>query len=122
MPHGPVVIMHIMWLAGAGAVVIEEERGNDEGRGAHEAGQMSDGVVEGTSAPQLDGPYRERSAVGHMAAGRGAAVVCAWGPLEALGDQNRKGAENCRRTDDYRHERFRERLVVGAYRAVPCDR
>lgn len=116
-------IKHTMWLAGAGAVVIVGERRDDEGRGAHEAaGQMSGGMVEGTSAPQLEGPYRERSAVGHMAAAKVAAAVCAWGPLEALGDQNRKGAVNCRMTDDYRHEQFRERLVVGAYRAVPCDR
>jgi hypothetical protein len=79
--------------------------------------------MEGTSVPQFEGPYRGRSAVGRMAAAMSAVSACAWGlPLEDLGDQDRKGAVNCRKTDDYRHEQFREGLVVGAYRAVPCQR
>jgi hypothetical protein len=108
-----------MWLAGAGAVVTvggRRERWDDEGRGAHDACQMSDGIVEGIPVPQLEGPYRGRSAVGHMAAARGAVPAGAWAPLEALGDQDRKGAVNCQKTDDYRHEQFR---VLGPHRAVP---
>lgn len=98
---------------------MEERQDDDDGRGAHEACQMS-GVTEGTYAPPLEGPYRECSVVEYMAV-RGAAAAWPWGfPLEARGNQDRVGT--VRRMDGHRHELFGERFVVGASRAVPCDR